>query len=112
MKLLTQEIIHRLPKLGSQDGKDPREVKVVAKFFDPTGSWTWYVTEGEQREDGDWEFFGFVRGFENELGYFTLNELEHAKDGLRGLRGVPIERDLNFGFEHTLAEGDTVKCCG
>lgn len=104
MKLLTEEIIQRLPKLRSQEDRDPQDVPVIVKFFDPTGSWTWYVTEGEQREDGDWEFFGFVRGFENELGYFTLGELEHAKDGLRGLKGVPIERDLHFGFEHTLAE--------
>lgn len=104
MELLTQEIIAKLPKLGSQDGKDPHEVKVVAKFFDPTGSWTWYVVEGEQRDDGDWEFFGLVRGFETELGYFTLSELQHAKEGLTGLHALPIERDLHFGFEHTLTE--------
>ena len=104
MKLLTQEIIGRLPKPGSQEGKDPKDVRVIVKFFDPTGSWTWYVVDGEQREDGDWEFFGFVRGFENELGCFTLRELEHAKDGLRGLQALPIERDTGFGFKHTLAE--------
>ena len=104
MELLTEEIKGRLPKLGAQDGKDPQEVKVVAKFFDPTGSWTWYVTEGEQREDGDWEFFGLVRGFETELGYFTLSELQHAKDRLTGLQALPIERDLHFGFRHTLAD--------
>ena len=104
MELLTEEIKGRLPKLGAQDGKDPQEVKVVAKFFDPIGSWTWYVVEGEQREDGDWEFFGLVRGFEAELGSFTLSELQHAKDGLTGLQALPIERDLHFGFEHTLAE--------
>ena len=104
MELLTQEITERLPKLGSQDGKDPTEVNVVVKFFDPTGSWTWYVVEGEQRDDGDWEFFGLVRGFETELGYFTLSELGHAKEGLVGLQALPVERDLNFGFEHTLAE--------
>lgn len=104
MELLTQKIIEKLPKLGSQDGKPPEKVKVVAKFFDPTGSWTWYVVEGEQRADGDWEFFGLVRGFETELGYFTLSELQHAKDGLTGLCGLPIERDLAFGFDHTLAD--------
>ena len=104
MELLTQDIIERLPRLGSQDGKPPTEVTVVAKFFDPTVSWTWYVVEGEQREDGDWEFFGLVRGFETELGYFTLKELEHAKDGLPGLKAVPIERDMYFGTDHTLSE--------
>jgi hypothetical protein len=104
MKLLTKEIAARLPKLYSQDGKSKEDVKVIVKFFDPTGSWTWYVTEGEQREDGDWEFFGLVSGFEAELGYFTLRDLERAKAGFTGLQALPIERDLHFGFNHTLAE--------
>lgn len=50
MVLVTKDIIERLPCLGSQDGKPPTEVKVAVKFFDPTGSWTWYVVEGEQRD--------------------------------------------------------------
>lgn len=104
MELLTKDIVERLPRLGSQDGKPPEDVKVVAKFFDPTGSWTWYVVEGEPREDGDFEFFGLVRGFETELGYFTLKELESAKEEQVGLAALPIERDSYFGFEHTLAE--------
>lgn len=106
MKLLTKEIMERLPKLGSQDGKTADQVKIIVKFFDPTGGFTWYPIEGEQREDGDWEFFGLVRGFETNLGYFCLSELEHAKDKMEGLRAVPIERDLYFGFEHTLAEAE------
>jgi hypothetical protein len=109
MKLLTKEIIEKLPKLGAQDSKDPKEVKIIVKFFDPTGSWTWYATEGqpvldEAGNEIDFEFFGYVKGFENELGYFALNELLHAKDGLTGLKAVPIERDLHFGFDHILAE--------
>jgi Protein of unknown function (DUF2958) len=35
-------------------------------------------------------------GFEEELGYFSLNELKTAKEGLRGLRALPIERDIHF----------------
>ena len=104
MKLLTKEIIDRLPSLNSQDGKPPEAVKIIVKFFDPTSQWNWYVTEGSKTSDGDWEFFGFVRGIENEFGPFLLSELEHAKDGLIGLRALPIERDRHFGFEHTLAE--------
>jgi len=103
MKLLTQEVKNRLPKLYSQDGKPADQVKVIVKFFDPTGSWTWYATEGEQTPEGDWRFFGLVRGFEAELGYFHLSELIHAKEGLRGMRGLPIERDMHFNG-HTLAE--------
>jgi len=38
-------------------------------------------------------------GFENELGYFSLKEMESIK----GPWGLGIERDLYFG-EHTLKE--------
>ena len=98
MKLLTKEIIKKLPPLRSQDGKDPNEVPIVVKFFCPWGSWTWYATEGEQEGD-DWVFFGLVRGHEAELGYFSLNELMSVK----GPGGLRIERDMWFG-DHTLAE--------
>ena len=37
-------------------------------------------------------FFGLVIGFEQELGYFSLTELEAA----RGPLGLPIERDQHF----------------
>lgn len=93
MQLLTKEIKDTLPKLYSQENeKDPM---VYVKFFDPTGSWTWYITEGEER-DGDFLFFGFVIGFDAELGYFTLSQLLNAKKGLTGLKALPIERDLYF----------------
>jgi hypothetical protein len=38
-------------------------------------------------------FFGLVQGFEEELGYFTLRELQEA----RGPLGLAIERDMHFG---------------
>ena len=40
----------------------------------------------------DFLFFGLVIGFEKELGYFSLAELESA----RGPMGLAIERDLHF----------------
>ena len=42
--------------------------------------------------DGKDTFFGLVDGFEVELGYFTLSELQRN----RGKLGLPIERDLYF----------------
>ena len=80
MKLLTQEIRNKIPKLYSQDGKGEDAIAYV-KFFDPAGSWTWYASEGEPEFDEggkeiDFRFFGLVYGFERELGYFTLNELK------------------------------------
>src|ERR1035441_9961477 len=97
MQLLTNTIKHQIPKLYSQENEsDPM---VVCKFFDPTGSWTWYVVEGEEKEfeyGKDFLFFGYVIGFDNELGYFTLNQLETAKQGLSGMKALPIERDIYF----------------
>ena len=42
--------------------------------------------------DGDDIFFGLVVGFEIELGYFSLKELQEV----RGPMGLPIERDLYY----------------
>ena len=93
MQLLTKELRKKIPALYSQENEiDPM---VYIKYFDPVGSWTWYVTEGEQRGE-DFLFFGFVIGFDAELGYFTLNQLETAKSGATGLQAMPIERDLYF----------------
>jgi len=89
MKLLTAEIERALPKLYSQENNpDPT---VVVKFFCPWSGWTWYATEGEKR-GGDWLFFGLVKGFETELGYFSLKELESVS----GPGGLKIERDLHW----------------
>lgn len=89
MKLLTKEIEKKLPRLcGQEKVEDPI---VYAKFFTPDSNWTWFATEG-QREDGDFRFFGHVCGFEQELGYFMLSELESA----RGPFGLHIERDMHF----------------
>jgi hypothetical protein len=94
MKLLTDEIKEKLPALYAQEKDcDPM---VYVKYFDPTGSWTWYALEGEETEEGDFLFFGYVAGFEPELGYFTLSQLRTAKKGLTGLPRLPIERDLYF----------------
>ena len=89
MKLLTAAILKKLPKLYSQEHvADPL---VVVKFFTPDGNWTWYATEGGA-VDGDFLFFGLVDGFEKELGYFSLAELQQS----RGPLGLPIERDMYF----------------
>jgi Protein of unknown function (DUF2958) len=86
MKLLTKELLKKLPPLYSQENaEDPL---VICKFFYPDFSWTWYAIEF----DGKDTFFGYVTGFEGELGNFSLSELEEG----RGSLGLPIERDLYF----------------
>lgn len=86
-QLLTQSIRQALPKLYAQDGKGYEAVAYV-KFFTPDSSWTWYATEF----DGEDTFFGLVQGQEEELGYFSLRELEST----RGPLGLHIERDISF----------------
>lgn len=85
--LLTKANRKALPALYSQDGKGMDAVAQV-KFFTPDGQWTWYATEF----DGEDTFFGLVQGLEQELGYFSLSELQAA----RGPMGLPIERDRHF----------------
>ena len=94
MKLFTKELRKKLPPLYSQDGKGGRAMAHV-KYFCPSSSWSWYITEGEpvldeQSIELDFRFFGLVDGHEKELGYVLLSELEEV----RGPMGLPIERDL------------------
>jgi len=108
MKLLTKEIMQKLPPLYAQDGKGD-EAEVHAKLFTPDSNWTWYITEGscwvtrdgeqveipyadvkEGEKIDDWRLFGLVSGFEVELGYVMLSELENST----GRMGLHIERDL------------------
>lgn len=86
MNLLTDEIKNQLPPLYSTETTpDPT---AWVKFFTPDASWTWYATEF----DGEDTFFGLVQGQDEELGYFSLSELQT----LRGSLGLPIERDISF----------------
>jgi hypothetical protein len=86
MQLVTKELRKQLPALGATEKQaDPQ---VLLKLFTPDSSWTWYVTEF----DGKDSFFGLVVGFEIELGYFSLSELEATTGPL----GLHVERDLYF----------------
>jgi hypothetical protein len=89
MKLMTAEIekaAQKQYKLGAEfDGQ-----KIVAKFFDPTGGWSWYLMNQDPK-DPDY-LWGIVNGFEVETGSFSLRELESVK----GRFGLGIERDKWF----------------
>jgi hypothetical protein len=66
MELLPAEIRAQLPTLYAQS--ESSDAIVYVKFFNPNSDWTWYATEF----DGEDLFFGLVQGFEEELGYFSL----------------------------------------
>jgi hypothetical protein len=90
MELLPVELRKTLPPLYSQESCPTPIVHV--KLFTPDSSFTWYVTEGAEQEDGDWLLFGLVIGLEEEWGYSLLSEIASA----RGPLGLPVERDLWF----------------
>ena len=86
MQLLTQALKKQLPPLYSQENEE--DPMVYVKFFCPWNQWTWFGYEFDQEDT----FFGYVRGDENELGTFSLSELENV----RGPGGCTIERDHWF----------------
>jgi len=94
MELLDAESRALLPPLYANEKLGMQAIAAV-KFFTPTSGWTWYPTE----YDGAELFFGLVIGFEVEIGYFALSELEQV----RGPLGLPIERDLYY-TPQTLAD--------
>ena len=92
-KLLTKEIAAKLPPLYSGEETPLAEKEVAVKFFSPYSGWKWYVLEGTEEEPGEWVFFAWVEGFEKELGYVALSELEEVTV----FGDVPaVERDLYF----------------
>ena len=94
MKLLTKAIIGKLEKTRYDKEKPvPNDAPVLARFFNPSGSGTWSVLEGEKLPNNDWRFFGVVDiGQDKEYGYFNLSQLQDFK----GQFGLGIERDRNF----------------
>lgn len=104
MKLITKEleaVFEKYP-LGSQDGL-LGQAKVIAKFFNPMGVGTWFITEAEKQENGDYEMFGYCHLGDDEMaefGYIMLSELQE----IRGPLGMGIERDLYLSKECTLIE--------
>ena len=77
-----------MPSLYANEDKSEDDPAGGVKFFTPDSYWTGYATEF----DGTDTFFGLVDGQEQELGYFSLKELEAA----RGPLGLLVERDTSF----------------
>ena len=87
MKLLTKSITEKAKK-QYDEGSDMEQM-VVAKFFNPMGSWTWYLMNLHEDKDYAW---GIVDGFAVEMGSFSMSELQSTKLPL----GLGIERDTSF----------------
>ena len=88
MKSLPISLINKIPPLYGQDGKGSNALAFV-KLFTPDSNFTWFITEYDADEK---MCFGLIDGFEKELGYFSLNDLEQIK----GSMGLKAERDISF----------------
>ncbi len=118
MKLLTKEIVNKMPQLYETE-EQGINAPIIVKFFTPDSSWTWWAKEasavdhdgnyhalrdvnyhdlqvfcriGQSKSIQEIEFFGLVGGLDKELGYFHMSELRQ----IRGKFGLPIERDRHF----------------
>ena len=87
MMLMTQEILKRIPAIGSTESIPLDEKIVHVKFFHPCSSWSWYAFEYDPATR---LFFGMVNGHELEMGSFSLDELDDCF-----IRGCWMERDAH-----------------
>lgn len=86
--LIAKSILAEIPDLyETEDMLDPI---CHVKLFTPDADWTWFIIEISK--DASSKCYGYVQGLENELGYFSLEELENVQGPL----GLAIERDLSF----------------
>ena len=101
MKLLTQEVLHEFERQGYTGDKNLEDIRIIFKVLNPCGGQTWYLYE---YDPCDRIFMGFVNLGDPtfaECGAVSLDELEKVKVPPLGLR---LERDICFGYGHTLEE--------
>ena len=74
------------PLYSTEEETDPL---CQVKLFTPDSSWSWYIIEIDEAKE---LCFGYVVGFESELGYFSMSELL----AIKGALGLSVERDMHF----------------
>ena len=86
--LIPQNLLNQIPDLYETE----RTINPTChiKIFTPDSIFTWYIIEVSKEDKHT--CYGFVKGFESELGYFSLKELETIKGSL----GLRVERDISF----------------
>lgn len=89
--LLTQSIIDECPPLYSSEEANDFNPPIIARFFNPLGRGEWLLIEGEE-QDGSFLCFGLADILEQELGYWTMEELEELSVSM----GLFIQRDDDF----------------
>lgn len=68
---MIKDLLKNAAELYSQDGKGKKAV--VYLVLEGINGWKWYITEYSKKEN---IAFGYVKGFEEEWGYISIEELE------------------------------------
>lgn len=87
MELIPKELLKSIPELYATE----RSLNPICyiKLFTPDTQWTWFIIELDRKTNF---CYGYVQGLDNELGYFSLDEIKEVKGPL----GLKVERDLFF----------------
>src|SRR2546430_13806746 len=87
MDILSDPKVANLPPLYSQEHvEDP---VILVRIWHPCSDWYHYPYEFDPEQG---LFFGWVKGFEGELGYFSVAEFKDVEDGT----GIPFQVDETF----------------
>lgn len=101
MKLLTKEILEAFREQGDCSKKEPTDIKIICKMFNPAGRGTWYCYEYDEKDEIFWAFVSIFNDHNDECGPVSKKELEDLKLPF----GLGIERDMYFPVgKYTLKE--------
>ena len=86
--LIPQTLLSEIPDLYETEGV--ANATCYVKLFTPDSNWTWFIMEVSKSDENI--CFGYVQGLDNELGFFSLEEIETV----HGPLGLAVERDMFF----------------
>jgi len=70
---MNDELQKNLPRLYDTEDTKIGDKIVYVRYYEINSGWQWFLTEYDPNER---LCFGYVKGFCNEWGYFSLNEME------------------------------------
>lgn len=89
MDLIPEKIRVKIPQLG--EASQESDPMVWAKLTSATLGWTWYIVE-MQPVPPDAIFYGLAVGWDEQLDYFNLSDLEQ----IAAVEGVSLTCDVAF----------------
>lgn len=87
MKLLTEELMKKFAKIGSQ--QDVEDPIIIARYFVCIANWDFYATEFDPQTN---MFTGIFKWLVTEWGTIRLEDLK----SMRGPGGLKVERNRFF----------------